>query len=177
MRHTEVGAAVNSSAGRVTFSATSSGVMGIVAMSSEVGHRRLAAIAGMLGSAHDGERANAARLATIELQRLGLTWYELVMRAFRAVVPAPAAPVYQEGWEPQRPQPRQYTAGQRWAKREGIQLYEFLRFAELHQLRLNSWEQRFVQSLLGIGPKVAATASQWNIIFMMADKLNVERRA
>lgn len=37
----------------------------------------------MLGSDYDGERASAARLATIELKRLGLTWIELIKRAFQ----------------------------------------------------------------------------------------------
>lgn len=39
---------------------------------------RLAKIAGMLGSAHEGERAAAALKATELLQSLGLTWPEVI---------------------------------------------------------------------------------------------------
>lgn len=46
----------------------------------------------MLGSDHEGERANAARLATLELKRLGLTWAELIARAFRATPKAEPPP-------------------------------------------------------------------------------------
>jgi hypothetical protein len=44
---------------------------------------RLAKLAGLLGSDSDGERANAARLATDLLKRYGLTWRD-------ALTPAPA---------------------------------------------------------------------------------------
>ena len=42
---------------------------------------RLAKLCGMLGSAHDGERAAAAMKATAMLQSLGMTWRELVEAA------------------------------------------------------------------------------------------------
>jgi hypothetical protein len=51
---------------------------------------RLGKLLGLLGSAHEGERANAAALADRQLRALGLDWHELVGRAFH--VPAPAAP-------------------------------------------------------------------------------------
>ena len=38
----------------------------------------LAKIAGMFGSAHDGERASAARLADEFVRRLGLTWRDVL---------------------------------------------------------------------------------------------------
>jgi hypothetical protein len=40
---------------------------------------RLAKIVGMLGSAHDGERANALDMVGAELKRSGLTWSWLVL--------------------------------------------------------------------------------------------------
>jgi hypothetical protein len=40
---------------------------------------RLAHILGMLGSAHEGERAAAARKAEEECRRLGTTWHELLL--------------------------------------------------------------------------------------------------
>ena len=69
-------------------------------MSSQDGHHKLRAIIGMLGSDHDGERANAARLATAELRRLGLTWADLVNRAFGQAPPRPQ-PAQQQPSYPQ----------------------------------------------------------------------------
>jgi len=54
---------------------------------------RLAKVAARLGSSFDGERATAAALGTGILAGFGVTWQELVQRAFQAPVPtAPAAP-------------------------------------------------------------------------------------
>ena len=41
---------------------------------------RLARIAGMLGSAHEGERAAAAQMASAMLRAMGLTWTEVINR-------------------------------------------------------------------------------------------------
>ena len=38
----------------------------------------LTKLAGMFGSAHDGERANAAKLADDFVRRLGLTWRDVI---------------------------------------------------------------------------------------------------
>lgn len=43
---------------------------------------KLAKICGMLGSAHDGERASAALLASQILEDLDISWRDLVMTAF-----------------------------------------------------------------------------------------------
>jgi len=43
--------------------------------------RRLILFLGMLGSAHEGERANAAKMIEAERQRLGKTWPELIVRS------------------------------------------------------------------------------------------------
>lgn len=42
--------------------------------------QRLVRLLGMLGSAHEGERANAASLLERERQRLGLTWEDIMGR-------------------------------------------------------------------------------------------------
>ena len=61
---------------------------------------RLVRIAGMLGSAHDGERANAAAAGTRLLQQHGMTWRDLIL-------PGPA----------ERPQARQGGDHQARARR------------------------------------------------------------
>lgn len=102
-------------------------------MSSIAGpHRKLALLLGMLGSEHDGERATAARMASEEVKRLGLTWLQVAERAVGVAAatnfPRPTPPPYrpssyqnqrqqsqpprypqpghqpghQEGWEPQQ---------------------------------------------------------------------------
>lgn len=43
---------------------------------------RLRALCGMLSATTDGERANAAILATRQLKTMGMTWAELVDKAF-----------------------------------------------------------------------------------------------
>jgi len=45
---------------------------------------RLARIAGMLGSEHEGERATAARMASAMLKAMGLTWSEVIRRGLGA---------------------------------------------------------------------------------------------
>jgi hypothetical protein len=39
---------------------------------------KLVKVLGMLGSDHDGERANAARMAAQILKDAGLTWYDVL---------------------------------------------------------------------------------------------------
>src|SRR5262245_60104554 len=45
---------------------------------------RLARIAGMLGSAHEDERATAVQMASAMLKTMGLTWTEVINRGLGA---------------------------------------------------------------------------------------------
>ena len=47
---------------------------------------RLVRIAGMLGSAHEGERATAAKMASDMLKAMGLTWSEVINRGLGAAI-------------------------------------------------------------------------------------------
>ena len=58
---------------------------------------RLAKVAGLLGSSHDGERSAAAYRATEILRELGLTWRELVERACAEPPQARIEPPEEEG--------------------------------------------------------------------------------
>jgi hypothetical protein len=69
--------------------------------------QRLAAILGMLGSAHAGERAAAALQAEALRRKLGLTWAEL-LAAQEAAPPPPAQPVWTP--PPAPPEPPAWTA-------------------------------------------------------------------
>lgn len=55
-------------------------------------YQRLAYICGMFGSAHDGERANAARIADDLVKRAGLTWPDII-------TPAPVVRADPLGWQ------------------------------------------------------------------------------
>ncbi len=84
---------------------------------------RLAKLCGLLGSDHEGERANAAALASRLLKDCGLSWAELVARAFQ---PRPEpAPSPAEG-------PAHFAEAQ-WA----------LRFPAL----LDDWEHGFLANI------------------------------
>lgn len=135
--------------------------------------QRLIAIAGMLGSDHEGERANAARLATIDLRQLGLTWAELIERAFAALEAPPRREAVQEGWEPQARPERRPSPGKRTARRNGVSLWEFVRYASLRKEQLGPWDIGFLNTFLTIGPKCQATESQWRQIDRIAEKLNM----
>jgi hypothetical protein len=72
----------------------------------EPARRRLAAILGMLGSAHAGERAAAAIQAEALRRKLGLTWAEL-LASQEAEPPPPPPPVWTP---PPPPEPPAWTA-------------------------------------------------------------------
>lgn len=141
--------------------------------------RRLAAIAGMLGSEHEGERANAARLATLELRRLGLTWAQVMERAFSY------RPAQQEFWEAPRASQtqhgraeaawsqgrRQYSRGVPYtAEMDGVTVRDIIEAADENRDRLNAWECKFVDSFVHSG-RQEASANQWVILQQIAQKL------
>lgn len=147
-------------------------------MSSQDGHKRavqrLIAIAGMLGSDHDGERANAARLATIDLRQLGLTWRELIELAFKAIARTETTHetnASQDDWEPR--ERSSHRPGRRTGHKDGVGLWAFVRHASLHRQDLSPWDIGFLETFLAIGPKCTATEAQWTQIRRIADKLEM----
>lgn len=93
---------------------------------------RLGKLCGLLGSDHEGERSNAAALATRELRALGMSWQELVARAFPRCIQAPAhaaAP----------------ASGDRWCR-------EMLRRLLGVQHLLTGWEAAIVENIAAKGP-------------------------
>lgn len=90
---------------------------------------RLCKLCGMLASPYDGERANAARMATELLQRHKLTWSDLIA--------SPAMP----------------SAG------SGCSTASEAAFALRHLPLLTDWEQQFIRDVAGkanVSPKQAA---------------------
>ena len=96
---------------------------------------RLTKLCGLLTSSHDGERANAAALASRLLTDCGLTWADLVARAFQA--PQPPA---------QLPPHAQHIRDVQWA----------LRF----QNRLTDRERKFLTDI-GRCRRISAKQAAW----------------
>jgi hypothetical protein len=154
---------------------------------------RLADLAGMLGSDHDGERATAAHMATVQLKSMGLTWRELVGRAQHPATKVggstgPAHNPYNPfNWgpppRPERPPPQQPQWGnawraqtppkQRWAKRHGIKLWDLARYAMTRLDDLTEWETNFIRAKEAIGAKVTGTEAEWRVLCQIAAKLGV----
>ncbi|MFL5518787.1 MAG: hypothetical protein ACJ8DJ_21735 [Gemmatimonadales bacterium] len=84
--------------------------------------RKLGAVCGMLGSNYAGERAAAADAATKLLRGHGLTWRDVVDRAFAIAPTQPAPPA---------PPP--------WQQKAAV--------CECHPHRLSEWEREFVTTL------------------------------
>lgn len=63
---------------------------------SAIDRRKLVGVLGMLGSAHDGERASAALKASDMLRRAGVTWAELI--APRSAVSLDPDAAHGNGW-------------------------------------------------------------------------------
>jgi len=59
---------------------------------------RVARIAGMLGSEHEGERATAAQIASNMLKAMGLTWSEVIRRGLCAASSRQQAPSSDQGY-------------------------------------------------------------------------------
>lgn len=58
--------------------------------------KKLSKVLGMLGSAHDGERASAAQKAAELLRELGMTWAEVIAPAKLPVSPDRPSGLHQE---------------------------------------------------------------------------------
>ena len=96
--------------------------------------QRLVRLCGMLGSEHDGERANAARLADRLIRETGLTW--------EGVIAAP--PVAQPEARPRPAQP----AGAPWWTASGTVSGEAHAILQRHRALLTQWEIEFLANLL-----------------------------
>ena len=131
----------------------------------------------MLGSEHEGERATAARLATLELRRLGLTWAQLIDKAFPAAPQPgyrPAQESYQQrswaqsAWAQGR---KQYNRGAPYtAEMNGVLLWDIVTAADQNRDRLNAWEGKFVDNFLATRRK-EGSPNEWVILMQIAQKL------
>lgn len=133
---------------------------------------RVIQLLGMIGSAHDGEVLNAARLAQRELGRLGLSWEEFVA-GNGGTAPANSRTYdtgYSDGF-------RDGLAKGRAAHVTRPRADTWIGFARTlrdeHEDDLNDWEQGFVESYVEKGwPQ--PTPKQRGVFARMAEKLGLE---
>jgi hypothetical protein len=153
---------------------------------------RLARIAGMLGSAHEGERATAAQIATAMLKAMGLTWSEVINRGLGAATSrqahqghAPAnetqAPSsdqgYSESWGHQARRDDRGVRERRARTRErnGVPAWKWVDELLKHEGRLSGWDRQFLVCLRDLGERarkdLALTTAQWGCVESIAERI------
>ena len=153
---------------------------------------RLARIAGMLGSEHEGERATAAQIASDMLKAMGLTWSEVINRGLGAATSrqahqghAPAnetqAPSsnrgYSESWghQARRDDRGARERRARTGERNGVPAWKWVDELSKHEGRLGGWDRQFLQCLRGLGkraPKdLVLTTAQWGCVESIAERI------
>lgn len=116
---------------------------------------RLAKICGMLGSAHEGERASAALMATQILSDLDLSWETLIVAAFS-----------------HRPEPEQITYDDKRAPgwHLGYSRWLILNRGD----KLGPWEMQFLNSLATRYADARLTEKQTKHFIFIAEKFGLE---
>jgi hypothetical protein len=153
---------------------------------------RLARIAGMLGSAHAGERAAAAQMASAMLNAMGLTWNEIIYRGLGATTSrrthqghAPAnetqSPSSDQRYsESSRHQARRDDRGARERRartreHKGLPAWKWVDELSKHEGRLGTWDRQFLLCLRDLGKRaredLALTAAQWSYLESIAKRI------
>jgi hypothetical protein len=153
---------------------------------------RLARIAGMLGPAHEGERATAAQMASAMLKAMGLTWTEVINRGLGAGTCRQA----HQGQTP--PNDTQSTTSNQgysgswghqarrddWGAREGrartpehkgVPTRKWVHELLKQEGRLSSWDRQSLLCLQGMGKctrtDLPLTTAQWRCLESIAEKI------
>jgi hypothetical protein len=144
----------------------------------------------MLGSAHEGERAAAAKMASAILKAMGLTWSEIIYRGLSAVSSRRAHQGHAPAKETQSPssdreysESRRHHAGRddRGARRvrtrehKGEPAWKWVDELLKHEGRLGSWDRQFLQCLRDLGKRaredLTLTAAQWSCVESIAKRV------
>jgi len=138
---------------------------------------RLQKIAGYLASPNDGERANAARMASDMLQAAGLTWAEVIRRAFAN---EPSREEQSQAWGEFRQRTYSRRAPQRHKTWQGISATHLIPTIVKwpnNWDRLSSWEQSFLRNVANSDyARQGLTDKQWEAVFGIAEKLGIKLR-
>jgi hypothetical protein len=145
----------------------------------------------MLGSAHEGERATAALMASAILKTMGLTWAEVISRGLGAATSqqadqAHAAPNesqaassdqdFSESWAHQA---RDGSSARKWRvrtrERNGVPAWKWVDELLKREGRLSDWDRQFLQCLRGLGKRarkdLALTTAQWGCVQSIAESI------
>ena len=152
---------------------------------------RFARIAGMLGSAHEGERATAAQMASAILKATGLTWAEVINRGLSATTCRQADQAHAPGSETQAPgsdqgysesgshQARRDAWGARGhartRERNGVPAWKWVDGLLKQEARLSDWDRKFLHCLRDLGKSarkdLALTTAQWSCVEAIAETI------
>jgi hypothetical protein len=153
---------------------------------------RLARIAGMLGSAHEGERATAAQMASAMLKAMGLTWTEVINRGLGAgtcrqahegqappndTESATSDQGYSGSWghQARRGDRGARSRRARTGERNGVPARKWVHELLKQEGRLSSWDRKFLQCLQTLGKCTHAdlplTTAQWQCLESIAEKI------
>lgn len=132
--------------------------------------RRLIQLLGMLGSEHDGEVLNAARLAQRELGAMGVTWAE-VINGGAGYAQEAANAGYDRGFR------EGLTRGKREAE-EAARLkrppnWQTFALTLLHEYRLTEWEIGFCENFVERG-WASPTPKQHGVFERIASKFDLD---
>jgi hypothetical protein len=158
---------------------------------------RLARIAGMLGSAHEGERATAAEMASAMLKAMGLTWSEVIRRGLGAATCRQADQAHAPANETQAPSSDQgYSESgghrarrdecgargrhARTRERNGVPAWKWVDGLLKQEERLSDWDRQFLHCLRDLGKAarkdLALTTAQWSCVEAIAETIGWRAR-
>ena len=116
-----------------------------------VNQDKLAKVCQMLGSSHLGERAAAAQLATSMLREAGLSWEDLIQKAFEVRPPQsdPKAGGSYTTWSTKKEDPEvKYGVGKRWVY-DGYDVDKVVDDILADVMGLSEKDHDFVESVRG----------------------------
>jgi hypothetical protein len=146
----------------------------------------------MLGSAHEGERAAAAQMASVMLKAMGLTWTEVIYRGLGAASSRQAQQGHAPPNETQAPSSRQSSSEywrhqarrddrsarerrRRTREHKGLPACKWVDELLKHEARLGSWDRQFLHCLRELGKTFredqALTTAQWSCLEAIAKKV------
>jgi len=132
---------------------------------------RFAKVCGLMTSNFDGERSAAAERATQMLRAAGLTWSDVVDRAFGGTGRSTHQGGGPEEMRQREPAPRSRKERHTTFGDYGIQ-YVLMRLARVaNEKKFTEWERHFLESIIAQGAlKDGATEKQWHSIISMYNK-------
>jgi hypothetical protein len=132
---------------------------------------RLAKLLGMLGSDHEGERANAARLASEMVRTASTTWKDIVNGGQVAIEAARRLLVENDGLREEITRLRTNVvsrAPEPWASAECAR--DTVEALLLWPVHITDWERRFLESLLARTRR--PTSKQYACLVAIGEKVD-----